>query len=146
VVPRPAQEGEQALSASGSYWELRDAGVFYAFVALRPGKDIDAAEHDLFGEIAKLRETPVLAAELAKAKRQIEVDLISGFSTAHGLASRIASDTVTFGRIRPLDERLAAYGAVTAEDVQRVARTYLRDAGRSVVRVGPRPAQDGERS
>ena len=80
------------------------------------------------------------AAELAKAKRQIEVDLISGFSTAHGLASRVASDWVTFGRIRPLEERLAAFRSVTAEDVQRVVRTYLRDSGRSVVRVVPPPA------
>ncbi len=132
-------EGEQALSASGSYWELRDAGVFYAFVGLRPGKDIDRVERDLLAEIARLRDEPVPPTELAKAKRQIEVDLISGFSTAHGLASRIASDTVTFGRIRPLEERLAAYRAVSAEDVQRVARTYLREDGRSLVRVVPRP-------
>ncbi len=141
-------EGEQALSASGSYWELHDAGVFYAFVALRPGEDIDTVEHDLFGEIAKLRDKAVPVEELEKAKRQLEVDLISGFSTSHGLASRIASDTVAFGRIRPLEERLAAYRAVTAEDVQRVSQTYLRDAGRSVVRVVPRAdeAPDGERS
>jgi predicted Zn-dependent peptidase len=51
---------------------------------------------------------------------------------------------VSFGRIRPLEERLAAYRAVTAADVQRVARTYLVDDQRSVLHVvaqadAPRP-------
>ncbi len=139
-------QGEQALSASGSYWELKDAGVFYAFVALRPGADLDETEAALFDEIRQLRDTPVPAAELAKAKRQIEVDLISGLQTAHGLASRIASDWVAFGRIRPLEERLAAFREVSAEDVQRVAKTYLRDGGRSIVRIVPRPEEEQKAS
>jgi predicted Zn-dependent peptidase len=50
----------------------------------------------------------------------------------------------SFGRVRPLAERLAAIQAVTAEDVQRVARTYLREEKRTVVQVVPRPADGGE--
>jgi predicted Zn-dependent peptidase len=49
---------------------------------------------------------------------------------------------VTFGRIRPLAERLERIQAVTAEDVQRVARTYLLDEKRSVVQVVPPPGDD----
>jgi predicted Zn-dependent peptidase len=51
---------------------------------------------------------------------------------------------MVFGRIRPLEERLGAIQAVTAEDVQRVARTYLVPDKRSVVHVVKRPA-DSER-
>ncbi len=135
-------DSQVALSANGSYWELQRAGVFYAFATVRPGEEIDRVEALLMDEIARLRDEPVGAEELAKAKRQLEVDLIGDLDTAHGLASRIASDTITFGRIRPLEERLAAYRAVTAEDVQRVVRTYLRDDERNVVHVVAPPEEE----
>src|SRR5690606_37645482 len=112
---------------------------FYAYAQVRPDGELERVERLFMEEIERLRETPVDAAELAKAKRQIEVDLIGATDTAHSLASRIGGDWVTFGRIRPLAERLAAYRAVTAEDVQRVARTYLRDEVRNVVRLVPPP-------
>jgi zinc protease len=133
-------ERQQALAAQGGYWELQEAGVFFAYAMVRPDGEIDEVERLFFAEIERLREAPVPAGELAKVKRQIEVDLIGGTETAHALASRIGGDYVTFGRIRPLGERLARYRAVTAEDVQRVARTYLRDEKRSVVHlVAPPP-------
>jgi zinc protease len=133
-------ETQQALAAEGSYWELADAGVFYAFAMVRPDGDIDRAERLFLAEIERLREQPVPEAELAKAKRQIEVSLLRGTTTAHALGSRIARDWVTFGRIRPIEERLAAYRAVTAADVQRVARTWLRPEMRNVVHlVAPPP-------
>jgi predicted Zn-dependent peptidase len=37
--------------------------------------------------------------------------------------------------VRPLDERIRAIRAVTAADVQRVVRTYLRPESRTVVHV-----------
>jgi predicted Zn-dependent peptidase len=132
-------EREQALFANGAYWELVDAGVFYAFAGVRPDASIDEVEHSFFAEIEKLRREPVSAAELEKAKRQLEVSLVNGLRTNHALASRIGREYSTFGRIRPLSERMAAIQAVTAEDVQRVAETYLVDAHRSVVHVIPPP-------
>jgi zinc protease len=132
---------QQALAAQGAYWELQEAGIFYAFAMVRPDGQIDRVEHGFFDEIARLRDEPVSAAELARAKRQIEVGLIARSNTAHALASRIAEDYVDFGRIRPLEERLAAYRAVTAADVQRVARTYLLDDQRSVIHVVAPPGQ-----
>ncbi len=55
----------------------------------------------------------------------------------------VARETATFGRIRPLEERLEAIHKVTAADVQRVARDYLVDERRSVVHV-IRPPEAGE--
>lgn len=133
-------EAQQALAAEGGYWELADAGVFYAFAMVRPDGDIARVEQLFLREIERLRDEPVPAAELDKAKRQIEVGLLRGTDTAHALGSRIARDWVTFGRIRPIEERLAAYRAVSAADVQRVAATYLRPEKRNVLHlVAPPP-------
>jgi zinc protease len=87
-----------------------------------------------------VRAQPVREAELEKAKRQIEVSLVAGLATSHALADRIGQDYSLFGRIRPLDERLARIRAVTAADVQRVARTYLVDDQRSVIHLLAPPA------
>jgi predicted Zn-dependent peptidase len=133
-------DAQQALAAEGGYWDLADAGIFYAFAMVRPDGDIARVEQLFFREIERLREELVPADELDKAKRQIEVDLLRGTDTAHAIGSRIARDWVTFGRIRPIGERLAAYRAVTAADVQRVARTYLRPEVRNVLHlVAPPP-------
>jgi predicted Zn-dependent peptidase len=62
-------------------------------------------------------------------------------ATSHALASRIGREVSTFGRVRPLAERLAAIQKVTAADVQRVANAYLVTERRSVVHVVAPPAE-----
>jgi zinc protease len=141
---RLVYDAQQALSAEGAYWELDDAGVFYAFASVRPDASIERVERLFLGEIERVKNELVSEAELDKAKRQLEVALVNGLATSHALASRIGHEVASFGRVRPLAERLAAIQAVTAEDVQRVARTYLREEKRTVVRVVPRPADGGE--
>jgi predicted Zn-dependent peptidase len=130
---------QQALYAEGAYWELNAAGLFYAFAGVRPDADIARVESLFFGEIARLRDEPVSERELDKAKRQIEVAFVNSLGTSHALAARVARDVATFGRIRPIEERLAEIHAVSAADVQRVARTYLVQEKRSVVHVVARP-------
>jgi predicted Zn-dependent peptidase len=129
-----------ALGAAGGFWELARAGIFFAYAQVRPGASADQAESLLQREIERLRSEPVTEAELAKAKRALEVGLIVGQGSSNALASRIAEEWIAFGRVRPLDERLGSIRAVSAADVQRVAETWLEPTGRSVVQVLP-PAQ-----
>ena len=91
------------LAAEGAYWELNDAGLFYAFASVRPDAKVNDVEQLFLAEIARLRDQPVSPAELEKAKRQLEVSLVNGLATNHALASRIGRETATFGRVRPLE-------------------------------------------
>jgi zinc protease len=140
---RLVYEAQQALSAEGAYWELRDAGLFYAFAAVRPDARIERVEELFMGEVERVKRGGVRPDEVEKAKRQLEVAFVNGLATSHALGARIGQEYTTFGRVRPLAERLAAIQRVTAADVQRVARTYLRDEKRSVVYVVPPPAAAG---
>jgi zinc protease len=142
---RLVYDAQKALAAEGAYWELEDAGIFYAFASVRPDAKVEEVERLFLAEIARLRDQPVSPAELEKAKRQLEVGLVNGLGTNHALAARIARESVSFGRVRPLEERLAAIARVTAEDVQRVARTYLIDDKRSLVHVVKPPAEKNEK-
>ncbi len=134
-------DDEIALSASGGYWELKDSGAFLAIAGVRPGESVDEVERLFFAETDRLRNERVSEAELEKAKRQLEVSLVDNLATSHALAARIGRDITTFGRIRPLDERLDRIRAVTAEDVQRVANRYLVEDQRSVVHVVAPPVE-----
>ncbi|HBZ68565.1 MAG TPA: insulinase family protein, partial [Deltaproteobacteria bacterium] len=138
---RLVYQEQQALAAQGGYWEMKEAGLFFAYASVRPDASPDRAEALLADEVHKLRSELVSDEELGKAKNQLEVDLVNDLATTDALAGRIGGDFVTFGRVRSLDERLSALEAVTQADVQRVATTYLGDDQRSVVRLVPEPGQ-----
>ncbi len=136
-------EKEIALSASGGYWEFNGAGLFVVASTVRPGVGVGEVEAALMVELEELKRVPVSPRELKKAKTQLEVSLVNGLATNHALASRVARDFAALGRIRPLDERLEAIRAVSAEDVRRVANEYLESEGRTVVDVVPLVAGEG---
>ena len=136
---RLVYEGQQALAVQTGYDEMRSAGVFEAFASVRPDAKIEHVEASLLGEIARLRDGLASPSEIEKAKRNLEVSLLRGLDTSHSLAFHVASDFVLLGRIRPLAERLETIRAIRAEDVQRVAQTWLRDDGRSLVHLVPPP-------
>jgi predicted Zn-dependent peptidase len=123
--------------------EFADAGMFYGIAGARPGTSLEEVEALFMAEIDRVAADGVSAEELARAKRQMEVGLVSGLSTNHALASRIGREVLSFGRVRPLDERISAIRAVSADDVQRVVRTYLQSDSRSVIHVIA-PEADGE--
>lgn len=132
-------EAEIAVYADGGYWELQKAGLFFASAAARPGSSIADVEELFLSEIERIRDEGVTQEEVAKAKRQLEVALVNSLATTHALASRIARETVSFGRVRSLQERLDATQAVTPDDVQRVMQRYLRPDQLTVVHVVPPP-------
>jgi predicted Zn-dependent peptidase len=133
---------EKALYAHGGFFEMRDAGMFYAVAGARPGTSVEELEAAFMAEIDKIAEEGVTESELAKAKRQMEVGLVNGFETNHSQASRIGFEIVFFGRVRSLDERLAAIRNVSLDDVQRVVRTYLEPESRSVIHVVSPPPEE----
>ena len=128
-------EEEKALYAYGGYMEFTDAGMFYAIAGARPGVPLEEVESLFMAEIAGVSTDGVSQEEVDRAKRQMEVGLVSGLSTNHALASRIGREIVAFGRVRPLQERIDAIRAVTVDDVQRVVRTYLQPESRSIINV-----------
>ncbi len=134
-------EAQQALAAQGGYMELDHAGVFLAIASVRPDADVQRVEDLFFEEIERLKREPVTPEELDKAKRQLEVGIVTSGGTSHGLASRMGREMTSLGRIRPLAERLEKIQAVEAADVQRVAQRYLVKSQRSVVHVVPAPEE-----
>jgi len=86
--------------------------------------------------VAALRDRPVPEAELADARNAISLALPAEFASVAGIAGKLA-DAVVHGLPDDWWERYpAAIQAVTAADVQRVARRWLDPERMLTVMVG----------
>ena len=99
------------------------AGTFGAYIATSPEKE-EVARRGLLTEFAKLRDTPVTAEELAQAQTYaIGVHAIRQQSGGAVLGDLV--DAWLFGSLAELTEFEAKVRAVTAGEMQRVARQYF---------------------
>ncbi len=115
-------------------------GSLMAMAIIAGGKDVAAGEAALRREIARLRDAPVTAAELAEAKNELLTQALRSRETAEGQATLIANAVIVNGDPEEANREAAAIQAVTAADVQRVARKYLGDNQSAAVRYLPATA------
>jgi len=87
--------------------------------------------------IEQVVKKPVTAAELAKMKNQMRRSEVDGMLTVASKAGKLGQYAVLYGDTDRINRRLAEIDAVTIEDVQRVAKTYLTANNRREVRVEP---------
>lgn len=113
---------------------MEEDGVISVTAVVAQGKAIPDVEAALDAELDRVRNEPVTAAELAEAKTEIVASELRQRETASGRAFILGQSIVSENNPRAADDRLAAIQAVTAADVQRVARTWLNDQARVSVR------------
>ena len=116
-------------------------GNLIVYAILAGGKTVAAGEAGLRREIARLRDEPVIAAELTEARNEILTAAIKSRETAEGKARILASSVIVDGDPRHTDRQLAAIATVTAADVQRVARRYLGERQAATIRYLPDSAK-----
>lgn len=123
--------------ANSQFAMRRMAGPFQAGASVQSAKT-DSSLIEFMRELRRIRDEAVPQAELDKAKAYITLGLPGDFETTQGAAGRYR-DLLTYGL--PLEyyggyiDRL---NAVTAADVQRVARQYLDLDHFAIVVVGDR--------
>jgi zinc protease len=132
------------LSARESAQKM--GGVSYLGGSVRADATAQAIR-DLLAQVNALRDVPVPEAELADSKDGIVRSLPADFSSVAGIAGRVAEQAV---HALPDDwwaRYPAAVRAVSAADVQRVARRFLDPGKLSTVMVGDpavvKPQLDG---
>lgn len=116
-----------------------DAGLFSLTAIVAAGKKPEDAEAALRAEIKKLQDTPVSAAELEKAKNQVIASQLRQRETNLGKSQALGGAAVLLGDPNRVNTELAKLQAVTAADVQRVAKKYFTDENRYVFTYLPEP-------
>jgi zinc protease len=123
-----------ATQASSNTVFFKEAGLLAPVVILAGGKKIEDAEAALAEEIAAMRDTQVSEAELAEAKSELVSSELFQRESASGRAGVLGRAIMIAGDPNFADKQLAAVQRVTAADVQRVAKQYLRDDRRVSIR------------
>ncbi len=106
--------------------------LFLIYSVPNAGHTIEENEKAVYEILERLQREPVEEAALARVKTKIRADLIRQLASNAGLARQLAFYHVNYGNWRTLFTGIEEIEKVTAGDVQRVARQYLRPSKRTV--------------
>jgi predicted Zn-dependent peptidase len=113
-----------------------DAGMITVYAGCasdKVGEVVDLA----LAELRQLRDVPVPAEELTRAKDHLKGSLMLNLESTSSRMAHLARQHIYFGRHFTLDEILAGIDRVSADDVQRVAVDLFKDTGLAATVVGP---------
>ena len=121
-----------ATDASAGQNGLKWEGYFALNATARPGTTPEQVEQALYKEVEKLQASPVEARELQKVKNRFAADDFRRLQNNFQLMLQLLLADNGRGW-RSFNDDPKKIEAVTPEDVQRVARTYLKPERRAVI-------------
>lgn len=113
--------------------ESRGQSLFRIGAALSPDAGVETVEAIIDTEIARIQSDGVTKVEIDKARLQEREYSAEQLGTKLGKASFLARSTLYYNDPNRINTELDRILAVTAKDVQRVARKYLVKKNRAVV-------------
>jgi zinc protease len=134
-------ETELATRAGCGYTPSIDPGLFQFYATVREGRSLEEVESAMWAEIRRVQDELVSEDELAKAQKQAKAQF------AYALES-VTNQALWLGLMEMVDSYtrfhtfLDDLTTVTADDVQRVAQTYLIETNRAVGWFVPSEALD----
>jgi zinc protease len=118
-------ERQLALDAGGDYSYFSfDPNVFWFWATPMPGQTPETLEKELLAEMDKLRAEPVTEEELTRAKNQTEAGFVFQEDSIFRRATLLARFELNGGYAKK-DEFMRSIRALTAADLQRVAKTWF---------------------
>lgn len=119
---------QQIAAQAGSNPDFaQQAGNLTAYAIMSQDQTPEAGLAALRAEIARLRDEPVTAAELAEAKNELVANALRGRESIDDRATTLGNVLIMTGDASVADREIADIQAVTVADVQRVARHYLTE-------------------
>ncbi|MDP3768468.1 MAG: pitrilysin family protein, partial [Dehalococcoidia bacterium] len=114
----------------------QDAGAFAVYAGVDPANAEKALEA-LLAELVRLRDEGVSEEELARAKALVKGRLLLRMEDTRAVSDWLGGQELLTGRIRTVDEVADLVDAVTAEQLQSVARRLVVKDQISLAVVGP---------
>jgi predicted Zn-dependent peptidase len=139
------RQKELASSASAFAGTSRGPGLFRVNAMATPGKSVADIEAAIAEEIEKVKTGPIAPWEMEKARTTARSSFVSSVQSTLSRAILLSQYALFYDDPELINTRAQKIAAVTAEDVQRVARQYLTRENRTVVITTPKaaPAKQG---
>lgn len=128
---------ELAIDVRGWVSTFRDPGLFECWVTARESRTATEILPVIDEAFSRVRADVVGEDELARAKARLELGSLQQLETAAGKAEQIGFFEVVLGEPAHPFRRVDAFRRATTADLRRVARRYLVDGARTVLRVTP---------
>ncbi len=118
---------QQGVATAAGAWSANalDTGYFAVFAEFDPANEA-AVGAALDAEVTRWSEATWKRSVLQMVLRQFVVEQLGQLTSMEGQASNFAANQFYWGNPRAMENYLTALLAVTPEDLQRVARQYLR--------------------
>ena len=112
--------------------ESFDPNLFIFYAVAAPGTDAAVLEKAMIQEINRVALNGITEDELTKVKNRKLVDFHRTMATINGKANTIGTYELFYGDYGRLFTAPEEYEKITTDDIQRVAKTYLKKTNRTV--------------
>ncbi|MGD8485586.1 MAG: pitrilysin family protein [Chloroflexota bacterium] len=116
--------------------DYADTGILQIYMGVH-ARDVVPAVRSVLAELSRLRDEPVPAAELERARNYTLGRLELRLEESRSMASFLGSQEALHDRVMTMDEVMDALRAVSADDIQALAGRLLRDEGLCAAVIGP---------
>jgi len=116
--------------------DYADTGILQVYMGV-DADDVVPAMRGVLTELSRLRDEPIPAAELERARNFTLGRLELRLEESRSMASFLGSQEALHDRVMTMDEVMEALRAVTAEDIQAVAGRLFRDDALCGAVIGP---------
>ena len=134
------KDKEVALNVSAGPDERRGPSLSWFSITARPGTDLAALEKLIYEDIERLQNEEIADWELSKVQMQLRRQRAQQRYSTRARANAFGHYAVYYNDPQLINSAQQKYGQVTKSDLQRVARTYLKETQRTVVTTMPNPA------
>ncbi len=125
LYKRLVYDMQVAQNVFASQQSSKLAGRFEIDITPKPGQSLAAIDKVLKEELDKIMNEPVSDRELKRVQNSFRSSFLNRLSSVLGKAGTLAAYNYMAGNPDYVQQDAARYEAVTAADVQRVAKTYL---------------------
>jgi zinc protease len=125
--------------------ERRGPSLFIVDLIVTPGKDPKEAEKLVYAELERVKNEGVTDAEVQKVRMEVKRGKVEQLTGTLFRAEQLGINAVYYGDPNVINTGNDKLMAVTKEQIQKAARTYLTDANRTVVTTVPKQQAGGAR-
>lgn len=140
IYRRLVYDKQIALEAQSTGNFTEDPNLFFVFAIMNAGHTPAEGEAEVAAELSLLKTARVSPEELEKSKNQILRDFILTRQTCQSRGEELGYAAVILKDPELLNTELSRFLAVTADDIQRVARQYFVPENLTLLEVYPQAA------
>lgn len=131
-------QDQLALQISSGCFGYQDPSILYIFGLTASNVDAGTLNKAIDAEIQNLQQNLITEHEFEKLRNQIETSIVKSYRSTSDIADKLGDCYTFYHNTNQINEDAQNFLAVTREDIQRVAKKYLKKSNRVVLHYLPK--------